>query len=121
MTTLTMLFREPGTNPTMILENLNMTDTAPAHLSDKGQELFTTLQREYAIFDPDGVVLLTAGIECYDRVNEAREIIQREGLTDLDRFGQTRPHPCVKIERDARAQMLASLRALNLGIESPVM
>jgi phage terminase small subunit len=99
----------------------NMTSATPSHLTDKGQELFSKLQQDYDIFDPDGVVLLTAAVECFDRVNECRGIIAKEGLTDLDRFGQSRPHPCVKIERDARAQMLASIRALNLGIETPVM
>jgi glutathione S-transferase len=34
-----------------------------------------------------------------------------------DRFGQPKPHPLLATERDARAQFLAALKALNLDLE----
>jgi hypothetical protein len=47
----------------------------------------------------------------------AQEAIERDGMTVLDRFGQRKAHPLLPAERDARAQMLAALRALNLDVE----
>ncbi len=35
----------------------------------------------------------------------------------IDRFVQRKPHPLLAAERDARAQMLAALKALNLDLE----
>ena len=40
----------------------------------------------------------------------------RDGQTVEDRFGQAKPHPLLAAERDARAQMLAALRALDLEL-----
>ena len=34
-----------------------------------------------------------------------------------DRYGQLKAHPAVNIERDARAAMLAALKAMNLDVE----
>lgn len=50
-------------------------------------------------------------------MRHAQEAIRAEGMTVLDRFGQRKAHPLLPAERDARAQMLAALRALNLDVE----
>lgn len=49
-----------------------------------------------------------------DDTRQARELIDREGLVQADRFGQKKPHPACQIERDARTQMIQALRALRL-------
>lgn len=51
------------------------------------------------------------------RLRLAQEAIQRDGMTILDRFGQRKAHPLLPAERDARSQMLAALKALNLDVE----
>jgi hypothetical protein len=75
------------------------------------------IQSEFGIEDPAGLLLLTEAVECFDRKRQAEIIIKVEGLTTPDRFGQKKPHPCVAIARDARAQMLVALTKLRLDVE----
>lgn len=91
--------------------------TPPDHLGEAGRDLWRAVATEYAVQDAAGLALLASAAECADRVAQAREQIERDGLTVLDRFGQRKPHPAAAIERDARAGMLAALKALNLDLE----
>jgi hypothetical protein len=50
-------------------------------------------------------------------MRSAQKQIKTDGETYRDRFGQIRAHPLLPVERDARAQYLAGLRALNLDVE----
>jgi len=70
-------------------------------------------------FDLDAVALelLATTAAALDRSEQAREHVTVEGLTVVDRFGQTRPHPLLAVERDSRAQFMAGLRALALDLE----
>jgi hypothetical protein len=45
------------------------------------------------------------------------EQAKADGYATLDKYGQRRPHPLLSVARDARAQMLAALRALNLDVK----
>ena len=44
-------------------------------------------------------------------------MIDADGLVSTDRFGQLRAHPAVAIERNARDQMLRSIKLLHLDLE----
>ena len=92
---------------------------APApHLSESARDWFLSLQAEYGIFDTGGVSLLTAAAEAWDRCRTAREAIAKDGGPVIrDRFDQLKPHPAASIERDARSQFMAALKALNLDLE----
>jgi hypothetical protein len=50
-------------------------------------------------------------------MTEARQLVQSEGLTVTDRFGQRKPHPAFSIERDSRTAFLRAVRELALGDE----
>jgi P27 family predicted phage terminase small subunit len=89
----------------------------PSHLSKNGKKLFKKIQNEYQITDAGGLSILTSAIEAYDRVNECQQTLEADGLTFLDRFGQTKPHPLCNVQRDARSQFLTFLKALNLDLE----
>ena len=52
-------------------------------------------------------------------MRQAQAVIEAEGPTTTDRFGQVKAHPMHTVERDSRAQMIQALRALNLDIEPP--
>lgn len=94
------------------------THKPPKHLSSAANVWFRELQREYDIHDVAGVSLLTAAAESWDRCTSAREAIAKDGGPIIrDRFEQLKPHPACAIERDARAQFIAALKALNLDIE----
>lgn len=87
----------------------------PGHLRAPAKKLWERLRADYTIDDAGGLALLAAACSSFQRSEEARELIEKEGLTTTDRFGQTRPHPGIAIERDSRAQMISALRALKLA------
>jgi P27 family predicted phage terminase small subunit len=87
---------------------------APKHLSTESKKLWAKLQADYDISDAAGLLLLRHLLESHDRCLEARETIKREGAVVRDRFNQPKSHAAVAIERDARAQVIAALKALRL-------
>ena len=89
----------------------------PDHLSKEAKVIFKDLCAEYEINDVAGLRILRVSLEAFDRAQSAREAIDKDGLTVLDRFGASKPHPLLPIERDSRAAFLAGLKALNLDLE----
>lgn len=87
----------------------------PSHLKAPAKKLWERLRADYCIDDAGGLALLAAACSSFQRSEEARELVGKEGLTTTDRFGQTRPHPGIAIEQNARGQMIAALRALKLS------
>ena len=73
--------------------------------------------REYAIDDPAGLSILKVAFEAFDRAENARKAIEREGLQVKDRFDVLKPHPLIPTERDARGQFLTAIRHMNLDLE----
>ena len=107
----------------------------PKHLSKEAKRLFRFLRDEYSQDgDEDNVVwklrLDTAG-EAYDRYQNIRKTIDKEGLcapgkqrstqpTLLkmdEKAGRLRPHPLLAAEAAARASFLNCLRSLGIDYE----
>jgi P27 family predicted phage terminase small subunit len=86
---------------------------APAHLSEASRRFWTQVCRDYALQLPH-FRLLQATLEAWDRMNEARAIIDRDGLVILDRYQKPKAHPAVAIERDSRLAFIRGLRELDL-------
>lgn len=91
---------------------------APAHLARDTRKWFARVVREYEL-EEHHVRLLTASGEVWDRLQQARVIIDKNGLTFLDRFGQSRARPEVAIERDSRLAFARLLRELALDVSAP--
>lgn len=92
-------------------------DTAPPeHLSDEAKDLFRSITLEHSL-EPTGLKILQVALEAYDRAQAARKLIDREGMTFLDRFGQQKPHSLLATERDNRAAFLSGIKALDLGVD----
>ena len=89
------------------------TTRAPAHLGADGKALWARLLRDYEINDGAGLQLLQVAAEAADRAASCRKAI--DGLTVKDARGSLKPHPLLAVERDARAQQIAALRALRLA------
>lgn len=89
----------------------------PKTLSTEASSWWKKLIEDYAINDEAGFLLLQTGLEAFDRMRGAQEVIRREGLQVKDRFDQAKAHPLLTVERDSRAQMLMALKALNLDLE----
>jgi phage terminase small subunit len=89
----------------------------PKGLSRDADKWWRELREEYDITDPGGLLLLATAMQAFDRMNAAKTILDRDGMTMADRFGQPKPHTATVVERDCRSGMLAALSKLNLDIE----
>lgn len=49
--------------------------------------------------DPPALVLLENGLHALDRAHECRVVVDAEGATVKNRFGEVRDHPCVAQEQ----------------------
>jgi P27 family predicted phage terminase small subunit len=89
----------------------------PSTITPEAADWWNRIVSAYGIADESGLLMLRSAMESYDRANAAAAILAKEGLTYRDKYNQFRPHPAVGIERDARKNLLAFLRALNLDVE----
>ena len=86
-------------------------------IEHKANSWVRRLAKEYGISDAGGELALEELMQAKITELAAEEILAREGFSCTDRFGQRRAHPLAAVSRDARAQVLASLKALNLDME----
>jgi phage terminase small subunit len=80
---------------------------APAHLSESTHVWWRLVVRDYQL-ESHHMRLLQAAAECWDRLQQARELLARDGLVVEGREGGLRPHPAAAIERDSRSPLLGS-------------
>jgi P27 family predicted phage terminase small subunit len=68
-------------------------------------------------FESHHLKLLQLACEAWDRAKQAQKVIDREGLTYLDRWESPHPRPEVKIVENATAQFAQIIKRLGLDIE----
>ena len=90
----------------------------PLHLKTTTKKWWKRVAEAYELEEHHRHLLTLAG-EALDRCNEARSILDREGLTFDDRFGQPKSRPEVVIERDSRLAFARLLRELCLDDDEP--
>lgn len=90
----------------------------PGHLKTTTKAWFAAVLAEYAL-EPHHVRLLTLAAEAWDRCCAARQILDRDGLTYLDRFDAPRARPEIAIERDSRIAFARLIRELGLDVSEP--
>ena len=91
---------------------------APTHLATSTRVWWTTVVREYEL-EPHHLKLLQHAAEAWDRSQEARELLARDGLVIEGREGGKRPHPAVAIEHNSRIAFARLIRELDLDVEPP--
>ena len=91
---------------------------APEHLREPTRVWFQQVLADYALEDHH-FRLLQLAAEAWDRSQEAREALEKHGLTFLDRFGAPHARPEVAIERDSRIAFARLVRELDLDVEPP--
>ncbi len=89
--------------------------SAPKHLSAEAKRLWAKLQADFMLDDEAGKLILQSALEAFDRVQEARSILAKEGSVVKDRWGQAKQHPASLVEASARAQMHSAMRLLRLA------
>ncbi|MDA9409989.1 P27 family phage terminase small subunit [Bradyrhizobium sp. CCBAU 45384] len=91
----------------------------PQHLRQTTAKWFRSVLSDFDL-DEHHIRLLTLAAEAWDRGQQAREVIEAEGMTFIDRFGSPKPRPEVAIERDSRIGFARLLRELALdGVDGP--
>lgn len=87
----------------------------PRHLSDESRAWFASVTKDFELESHHLMILRAAG-EAWDRAQQAREILKRDGVTFVDRHGHIRPHPATVIERDQKVLFSRLVRELGLDV-----
>ena len=95
-----------------------MSTTAPRHLKRATKAWFRSVVECFEL-EPHHVKLLTLAAEAWDRCQQAREVLAKQGLTFQDRFGAPKARPEVAIERDSRLAFARLVRELGLDVADP--
>jgi P27 family predicted phage terminase small subunit len=91
---------------------------APKHLAAPTRAWWDSVIEQYQL-EPHHLKLLQLAAEAWDRCQEARETLARDGLIVTSSKGGICAHPCVAIERDARLAFARIIRELDLDAGAP--
>jgi phage terminase small subunit len=91
---------------------------APGHLRPATRKWFKTVLSDYEL-EGHHVRLLTLAAEAWDQAQTAREVLDADGQTFTDRFGQPKERPEVGILQNARIAFARLTRELALDVEAP--
>jgi phage terminase small subunit len=92
---------------------------SPAHLKAATRRWWTAVASRWEL-EEHHLRLLTRAAECWDRGEQARKQIDREGLTTPTREGGAKLHPAVRVESDCRLAFARLIRELDLDLDPPV-
>jgi P27 family predicted phage terminase small subunit len=98
----------------------SMTINPPKHLKGEARLWFVQVAETFEM-EPHHLKLLQAAAEAWQRLQDARELIDRDGAVVILRSGQLRQHPAIAIERDSRIGFARLLRELALDVAEPGM
>src|SRR3954452_18308787 len=85
----------------------------PVHLRGPTRAWIRRVLDDYVLSETEFRVLILAG-EAWDRGAEAREQVARDGAYIRDRYGSTKPHPALAVQRDARRDFAKLVAQLSL-------
>lgn len=91
---------------------------APSHLAPATRAWWAHVLGDYSL-EQHHIRVLTLAAESWDRCEQAREILGREGLITRDDRGNCRPHPAISIEKDSRIAFVRCVRELDLDCDPP--
>jgi phage terminase small subunit len=90
---------------------------APAHLQLATRKWWNQVVGTYEL-EEHHLKLLALACKAWERSEQAREVLDREGLTYLD-GEKPKPRPEIAVERDSRIAFARLLRELALDVEPP--
>jgi P27 family predicted phage terminase small subunit len=91
---------------------------APKHLKAATRHWFERVVADWTL-EEHHTRLLTLAAEAWDRCQEARELIARDGLTTPTRDGGLKLHPAARVEDASRIAFARLLRELDLDVDPP--
>jgi P27 family predicted phage terminase small subunit len=89
---------------------------APAHLRAGTRRWWRQVVEDYDL-EPHHLLLLQTACSAWDRAEQAREAVKRDGAYLPDRYGGRKAHPGLNVERDNRVLFARALRELDLDGE----
>lgn len=90
----------------------------PKHLSAKAKAWYVGITNDFDL-ESQHLLLLQAAAESWDRAQQARALLLKDGICFTDRHGHIRPHPASQIERDSKTLFARLLRELALDVSEP--
>ena len=96
----------------MALEEPSAT-SPPLDLSGAATAWWRATVEEFEL-EPHHVRTLTEAAFAWDRCQQARSLVNQQGLVVQDPSGRLRPHPAIAIEHDSRLAYLRAMRQLDL-------
>lgn len=90
----------------------------PKHLSAEAKRIWRQVVAGWEL-DEGALLVLRQALEAFDRLNQARELIDHEGIVVTDPSGRRRAHPALAVEKEARLALLRAWRQLGLDVEPP--
>ncbi len=98
-------------------------DKAPAHLSTEASGIWRQINNTWDLKNsPDALLILRTALEAFDRLQQARVILDAQGLTINTKTAagdlKIQKHPALEAEKAARAGLLQAFRMLGLEFES---
>lgn len=85
----------------------------PRHLKPQTAKWWAAVVKDWNLEDHH-IKLLTLAAESWDRVCAARKVLDKEGMTFIDRWDQPKARPEIAIERDSRIAFARLIRELDL-------
>lgn len=92
-------------------------NTLLSHLEGPERKLYREFMDCCDLGDTYSQKLLLTALEAHQRARKAREAIDKDGMTSLDKWGQKKPHPLLNVERDSRSAFLTAMKMLNIDVE----
>lgn len=86
----------------------------PKHLSPESKRTYRRIANEFDL-GPDAENLLRLALESWDRAQQARELVSKQGI--ITEHGKR--HPAIDIEHNAYGVYLRAVRQLGLDILPP--
>lgn len=90
----------------------------PKDLQKSGRKFFKFVTKTWQL-EAHHVQQVIQAAQCLDRIDEAREVIEREGAFFTDRWSQPKPHPGHALEQSNKALFDKLLKSLGLDVEEP--
>ena len=92
-----------------------MRNGMPKGLSPEAKRLWGATVDTWTLDGP-GFTLLEDACKSLDRRRAAEKLVRKEGMTQTDRFGQIKAHPCMGIIRDEISSFVRLLKQLGLDV-----
>ena len=84
----------------------------PKTLSKAAVTVWRKLTAEYETIDEHGLLILEVALQSWDRMNQATQVLDKEGITVKGVGGRAKAHPALAVERDCRAAFTQGMKVL---------